>query len=132
MAPDAGQDDFFGHAVGVLGDWAAVGAPKDDDRGADAGAVYLFNRNQGGAEPLGAVRNITMADGAPGHFFGTSLAINGKFLLVGAHLKTWPARLFGAAYLFRRDEGGTDHWGPASCFQPGDPAAQDQLGFPWP
>ena len=127
-APDAGQDDLFGHAVGVRGDWVAVGAPKDDDRGADAGAVYLFHRDQGGQNLWGLVKKITVADGAPGDFFGTSLAINEKFLLVGAHLKNLAGEASGAAYLFRRDEGGTDHWGLAARFQPGDPAAQDQFG----
>ena len=127
-APDAGQDDLFGHAVGVLGDWVAVGAPKDDDRAADAGAVYLFHRNQGGQNLWGLVRKITVADGAPGDFFGTSLAINEKFLLVGAHLKNLAGEASGAAYLFRRDEGGTDNWGLAARFQPGDPAARDQFG----
>jgi hypothetical protein len=128
-APDAGQDDLFGHAVGVWGDWVAVGAPKDDDRGADAGAVYLFKRNQGGQNLWGLVTKITVADGAPGDFFGTSLGINEQFLLVGAHLKNLAGEASGAAYLFRRDEGGTDNWGLSGRFQSGDPAAQDQFGI---
>src|SRR6185295_9615340 len=32
-----------GFAVAVDGDWLAMGAPRDDEEGKDAGAVYLFH-----------------------------------------------------------------------------------------
>ena len=70
-----------------------------------------------------------MPDGAPGDYFGTSLSINDQFLLVGANRKNLAGEASGAAYLFRRDEGGPDHWGLAGRFQPDDPAAQDKFGF---
>jgi len=128
-ALDAGQDDNFGWAVGVSGDWVAVGAPKDDDRGLDAGALYLFHRNQGGPNLWGQVKKITVADGAPGDFFGTSLSLNQEQLLVGADWKNIAGVASGAAYLFRRHQGGTDNWGLATRLGPDDPAAQDKFGF---
>ena len=128
-ALDAGQDDFFGWSVGVGGDWVAVGASKDDDRAQDAGAVYLFQRHQGGANQWGQVQKITVADGALLDYFGTTLSLNEKFLLVGTNWKDLAGEDSGAAYLFARDEGGTDPWGLVSRFGPVDGAAQDKFGY---
>jgi hypothetical protein len=36
------RGDRFGDAVAMSGDTAVVGAWGDDDRGTDAGAVYVF------------------------------------------------------------------------------------------
>ena len=42
-ASDAAEDDFFGYPVVFSGDFFAIGAVGDDDGGAAAGAVYVFN-----------------------------------------------------------------------------------------
>jgi len=42
-AGDAAQDDRFGYPVVFSGDFFAIGALGDDDGGAEAGAVYVFN-----------------------------------------------------------------------------------------
>ncbi len=44
-ASDGGELDQLGIAVAASGNTAVLGAPRDDDRGTDAGAAYVFVRN---------------------------------------------------------------------------------------
>ena len=91
----------FGAAVAVSGDWIAVGAVKDPVT--NAGVVYLFERNTGGADKWGQVKKIVCPDaGACG--FGFSLALSGSTLAVGSPYTQ-------RAYLFYRDQGGANNWG---------------------
>ena len=46
-ADDAAKDGTLGNAVAVWGDTAVVGAYYDKDRGARAGAAYLYTRENG-------------------------------------------------------------------------------------
>lgn len=90
-------------SVALRGDTLLVGASEDDGRGVDAGAVYVFGRNQGGAEQWGQVQKLTASNAAAGHRFGTSVEISGDTMVVGAP----GAR---AAYVF---EGGQGAWSEA-------------------
>ena len=40
---DGALSDEFGHSVALAGDVALVGAPRNDQKGTDAGAVYVFD-----------------------------------------------------------------------------------------
>jgi hypothetical protein len=42
MASDPSQSDLFGFSVAISGDYAIVGAYAEDEKGADAGAAYLY------------------------------------------------------------------------------------------
>ncbi|HIE53767.1 MAG TPA: hypothetical protein EYP90_01070, partial [Chromatiaceae bacterium] len=44
-AGDAGGNDWFGYAVALSGDTAAVGAPREDGAANNAGSVYVFTRS---------------------------------------------------------------------------------------
>ena len=50
----------------------------------DAGAAYIFKRDQGGADNWGQVKKITASDGAAGDYFGVSVSISGDTVVVGA------------------------------------------------
>jgi len=41
-ASDGEEDDYFGAAVSVSSDVCIIGADGDNDKGTDAGAVYIF------------------------------------------------------------------------------------------
>ena len=43
-APDGEAGDEFGSSVALSGDTVVVGAPFDDDAGADSGSAYWFVR----------------------------------------------------------------------------------------
>ena len=88
------------------------------------GPSTSFTATRAGPNLWGQVKKITVADGAPGDYFGTSLSLNEQFLLVGANRKNLAGEASGAAYLFRRDEGGTGQLGP------GDPLSAGRSGGP--
>lgn len=93
--------DFFGRSVALDGGTALVGAPTDEDpNGAEAGAVYQFQRSGGSWERRG---RIVPDDGGTGARFGTSVALVGNRALVGAPYNGTDAdEEVGAAYVFER------------------------------
>jgi hypothetical protein len=95
---------LFGQSVTLQGDVLAVGAPREDGFGiSDQGAVYIFERDQGGANAWGLAKKLSETVGAFGGF-GNALALDDGLLLVGAKSAF---SLKGAAYLFERTAG----WG---------------------
>lgn len=97
---------WFGWAVSLEANTAAVGAPFDD-RGSDsAGAVYVFART-GTTWQLDETLHEPMA--ADGRRFGFAVDLDGDALLVGAH----PEFTDGSAHLFRRLG---DAWGLEASF----------------
>ncbi|MBX3404140.1 MAG: hypothetical protein KF699_12080 [Phycisphaeraceae bacterium] len=76
------EDDRFGNAVAVWGDWAVVGAALDDVGAAtDRGSVHVFARN---GSSWSQQAHLTAFDGAAADLFGQSVSIWGDTLAVGA------------------------------------------------
>jgi hypothetical protein len=92
-ASDGSANHNFGYSVAIDGNTALVGAwGKSSNRG----AAYLYRYN-----PVTHVWNeeiLTASDGANGHRFGSSVALDGNTALVGAYRKN---SITGAAYLYR-------------------------------
>ena len=42
-ASDGAADDFFGWSVSIFGDYAVVGASRDDDNGSASGSAYVYS-----------------------------------------------------------------------------------------
>ena len=42
-APDGAANDYFGNSVSISGNYAVVGARRDDDNGSYSGSAYVFN-----------------------------------------------------------------------------------------
>ena len=125
-AADGELWDYFGGSVSVAGDVALVGAPyADPGSGTYAGAVYVFERNAGGANAWGQVKKLTAADGAANDLFGYSVSVAGDVALVGAAEKeNWT----GAAYVFERNAGGANAWGQVRKLTAADGASWDYFG----
>lgn len=129
---DPGGSDSFGLALAVNADTAVVGAPADARPvGANAGSVYVFTRNDAGWSKQRLFPN----DAAAGDRFGTSVAVKGDTLIVGAPLADPNAKAdSGAAYIF--DRAGTV-WTQRPRLTAGIAAAGDQFGsavalvLPW-
>jgi len=99
-ATDAELDDRFGLAVAMDGDRIALGAPADDDNGLpNSGSVYIFRIRSNSANKLFAFDRTVDAE------FGTTLAVSGDTLVVGApyhdHVVANNDNK-GAAYVYRR------------------------------
>ncbi len=103
LASDAQAGDEFGRSVAVRGDTAVVGAYFEDAGGADAGAAYVFGRDQSGADNWGEVKKLTASDAQSGDRFGISVAMSGDTAVVGAAYEDAGGSDAGAAYVFQRE-----------------------------
>ena len=127
-ASDAAAMQYFGKTVAISGDTAIVGDPYDDDNGAWSGSVYVYQRNEGGADAWGEVTKIIASDGKHGAWFGWRVAISGDTVIVGAWKDSGRASLAGSAYLYRRDEGGANNWGEVTKITASDAVGEDAFG----
>lgn len=101
LLPDDGAaGDGFGTAVALDGMVALIGAPDDDDNGADAGSAYVF-RFDGSSWVQEA--KLLATDGAAGDRFGASVAVSGDVAVIGAPGDDEKGNYSGSAYFFRFD-----------------------------
>jgi hypothetical protein len=98
LASDGSSNDFFGSGVALSGTGhLVVGAPDDDDKGTNAGAVYLYTLNST-SNTWGDEQKIVASDGAAYDKFGDAVAISGTgHLVVGAY---GDDSYSGAVYLY--------------------------------
>jgi hypothetical protein len=92
---DSGADDLFGESVSISGDTAVVGASFENSQG----AAYVFVRSGAG---WGEQQKLVSTDIAAGDNFGTSVAISGDTIVVGASGDDNVGESSGAAYVFVR------------------------------
>lgn len=131
-AEDAAAGDAFGVAIAISGDTVVVGAMTSDDAcpadpDCNSGAVYIFERNLGGADNWGQVKKLTASDAAAYHEFGRSVAISADTIIAGRYND--PGGDPGAVYVFGRNEGGVDNWGEIKKLTASDAGASDQFGI---
>ncbi|MDQ3013064.1 MAG: FG-GAP repeat protein, partial [Acidobacteriota bacterium] len=122
-ASDGVANDTFGVSVALSDDRAIVGAYQDDSV---KGAAYVFEQNRGGADNWGEVKKLTASDGAANDGFGYSVALSGDTALIGAYGDNSQN---GAAYVFKRNQGGADVWGEVKKLTASDGGANDYLGY---
>ena len=77
-ASDGGGGDLLGSSVAIDGDTLVVGAQGDD---AFRGAVYVFQRVN---DSWTQTAKLTASDGVADDYLGTSVAIDGDTIVVGA------------------------------------------------
>lgn len=114
--------DGFGISVDVHGRFAAVGALGDNEKGDNAGAVYIYQ--QQGATWVEHAK-ITADDGSPNDGFGFAVALYNNLLLVGARGVDTNGNSAGAAYLFFQSD---DQWVQFAKLLPGDGSSGDFFG----
>jgi len=111
IAGDPANSDAFGWSVDVDGDRAVIGTPKDDADGigSNTGAAYVFLRNTQTGEWV-QEEKLVMQGAAAGDEFGTSVAISGDTIVVGAPLDdvTTGSWLHGSAHVFTLEAGSWD------------------------
>lgn len=113
-------------AVAVSGDTIVVGRSTDSNiKGNHAGAVYLFEKPDGGWRNMTeATKKLMAGDGATNRTFGTAVSIHGDTLVVGAAGRgnSYP----GAAYVFQSSDTG---WQQVAKLTASDGADGDLFGF---
>lgn len=93
--PTPSNSDQFGRSVAIDGNHLLVGAPGDDTQGPQVGQAYLFNLLTG--DLLQIFDDSTVTDG---DLFGTSVAIDGDALIVGARFDDTHDTGAGQAHVF--------------------------------
>ena len=85
VPPDGTDGDQFGSSIAIDGDTIVVGAPRNDRDGEDAGAAYVFTTPDGKwrSTPMNVIR-LEVPSAAEDHLLGTSVAIDGSTIVVGA------------------------------------------------
>ena len=76
-AENVKDGDIFGDSVSVFTDWAIVGAPNSNKKG----KAYLCKRVFGAWDDR---QEIQASDGSDSDFFGGSVSINEKVVVIGA------------------------------------------------
>lgn len=92
-ASDAAAYDYFGNSVYISGDYAIVGAYRDDNAGGDSsGSAYIFKRD---GTSWTEQAKLAASDAAEYDNFGYSVSISGDHAIVGT--------ASASAYIFKLD-----------------------------
>jgi hypothetical protein len=103
MAADASRaGSQFGSSLSMDGGWLAVGAQGSGDHGAYSGSVHVFQLDAGRWTEQ---QKLLASDAAEGDRFGYSVAVSGKYLVVGAPYEDAKGVNSGSAYVFCLDRG---------------------------
>lgn len=132
--------DNFGSQVDISGNFIVVATRWDDldseDNNSldDAGAAFIYEKDFGGTENWGLVKKITANVRRAAQNFGTSAAIDGDHIVIGSYAEQYDGAELnkldhaGAAYVFRKDQGGINNWGLVKKVTPVNRAASDFFG----
>jgi hypothetical protein len=126
-------DQYFGASVALDQDLLIVGSPKVTSSLSGPshvpGAARLFRRDPNNPNRWIAVKTLTAPEGQADDGFGISVAVSGDAVVVGAPGTDVNNRAkAGAAYVFRRNQGGNDNWGQVAKVVSADVFTDDQFG----
>jgi cyclophilin family peptidyl-prolyl cis-trans isomerase len=122
-ASDGNTGDRFGGSVSISANHAIVGATGDDS---NTGSAYIFEYSDGNWTQQA---KLIAYQGLAEDWFGQSVSISGDCAVVGAWLYDVSATNDGAAFIFYRNEGGTNNWGPQAGLSPSDAAVNNWFGY---
>jgi hypothetical protein len=104
---DRAANDYFGVSVAVGGDIVVVGADQATvGAKAKQGSAYVFVRPSTGWDHATENAKLIASDGAANDRLGSSVAVSGDAVVVGAHYAAISGQARGAAYVFMRPEAG--------------------------
>lgn len=134
-ASNTGNQDTFGYSVALSGDTLVIGAPQEDGDGtgpanddmSGSGAVYVFVRDGNSWRQQAYLKADSPNEGDQ---FGTSVAVDGNTIVVGAQYNDDIGALnAGAAYVFVRDVG-SGAWSQQAMLNGGYHSGEnDRFGF---
>lgn len=106
--------------IGYVNAYASVALSGDTivasvrDYGSYDSLVYVFERNQGGTNKWGLVKQLTPSDNVPGDAFGYFVYMDGDTIVAAAPgFFSGDTADYGSAYIFQRNQGGANKWGQA-------------------
>jgi hypothetical protein len=117
-APNRASDDAFGCSVSISGNYAIIGAEKEDEDANEvntknaAGSAYIYKRNNEGNWNM--TQKLTASHRTPSDYFGSSVSISGNYVIISCRNDDEDAnennyiRGAGSAYIFERSS--DDKW----------------------
>ncbi|MEE9186918.1 MAG: hypothetical protein V3U10_02675 [Bacteroidota bacterium] len=126
-ASDGVAEDWFGAPVAVSGNFAIIGAHRNDEAGSESGAAYIFKRDcETNNCTWTEFQKLTASDAEGGEAFGAPVSIDGDFAIVGA----WNAHGTGDAYVFQYlNSSWSEVFKLKDALEPGDLEPGDEFGF---
>ena len=142
VSPNASATDFFGYSVAISGDYAVVGAYREDPvvpvgggqySQTDGGAAYIYYRS---GTTWYFQERLTPTDVEHYDNFGLSVAIDGDYVIVGARYEDpGGTQSAGSAYIFVRSQTSSwphpvygSSWAQQAKLTASDKAQYDQFG----
>ena len=113
------NNDRFGYSVDISGNTLIAGTPFHDE---EKGAVYVYQRD---GDQWKQQAKLVADDASVKNRFGWDCAVHENTIVVGAPLAAAPARLSGAAYVFKRQG---DAWVQVVKITPEDGDGGDSFG----
>jgi hypothetical protein len=129
VSGEPADDNQFGFAVDIDGDYALVGSPGEDGSGIDRGIVYIFSRDLGGSEAWGRIGEFSPTDVPDYTYIGTAVAIDGALAVIGSAFEDNAGTDRGAVHILSRDYGGMDSWGRVKRVVASDEHDNDFFGY---
>ncbi len=126
---DVIKRDRFGQSVAIDGSTIAVGAPKHGGTLPESGAVYLFEKGHDGWSSKPEQTVLNPPETKNGAYFGHSIALHDKHMIVSAPGSGDDDTDTGSAYLFSRI---TDAWSSGShttVLHPSDTSPKQRFGL---
>lgn len=126
-ASDGELNDFFGHCVSIDGNYIVVGAYADDvGANTNQGSAYVFARS---GTTWTQQAQLTGSNTQSSEQFGSSVSIDGDYIVVGSPFEDVGFNASGAVYAYYRtgnnwdevyymtasDEGENDYFGNSVC-----------------
>ena len=131
VASDRATEDYFaGNCISIDGDYAVIGAwyEDEDETGMNtlefAGSAYIFERDGSGV--WNEAQKIVASNRQGSELFGSDVAINGNFIIVGAQQGNVAAGYTGSVYIFERN--GTGTWNEIQEIVSADAEGLDRFG----
>ncbi len=128
-ADDGAAGDSFGRSVAIDGDIVVVGAPSNDIGGNRQGSAYVFRKTGSGWTDMAQTAKLIAGDGTTGDWFGSSVAISGDTIVVGADsAHAGGSSRPGAVYIFLMPSSGWTNMIQTAKLTASDGADQDRFG----
>lgn len=126
ISSDVNISDSFGHSVAIFEDTVVVGVPLDNDLNKNQGSAYIFEKDIGGNNLWGERIKLMPNDGEEFDYFGYSVSVNMDNVIIGSPGNNYPYcnrinilhNNSGAAYIFNRNNGGSNLWGQVRKITP--------------
>jgi hypothetical protein len=129
-ASDGHTTMYFGSSVAINGDTAAVGSPAlCQGEYCSESSAYVFVKPASGWTAMTETAKLRSSIAKYGYYFGSSIAVSGDTVVVGAPMVTVSNYYQGAAYVYVKPASGWSAMTETAQLTASDGAYNDELGY---